>query len=269
MAIAVELALIPFFKDIPKDIIQKMSHAFTIKNFTPSEIIISFGESVDALYLIVEGSVDIWTFDKKEIIASLNFGAAIGEVTLFKVENAASAHVIAGTEGATLLKMPKKEIEIKILSDTTLSSYFYKGMCAVLAERLSHTNQVVANKIADLKHKLAQLLEDHHLLRKIRNTQHSVEELGVQIFSSLAAVSSILEKQSGVDRQSLDFLEKVKNSVEKVLLQDLQNIDRIAQKLGLAIQYLENLEKVINNQSLSQIQGDEALFRDEEIVLKP
>ena len=262
MAISVRLHDIPFFRDIPKDVLHNMTNSFTIESFNPGDGIIAFGESVDAIYLIIEGTVDVYTADKEEVIATLSFGSAIGEVSLFIAEKSATAHVVAGKSGATLLVMPKTLIKEKILSDNTFAAYFYRGMCGLLAERLSGTNKVISAKIKELKERLKAILQDNDLLNKIKNTQCGVEELGSTVFKSLATIDQLL-KQNGAEPSAQDPIGQARSAVEKILLSDLQSIDRIAQKLGLAIQYLENIERTINNQQVADIRGDMNLFDEQ------
>lgn len=260
MTFNIDLENIPFFRQIPASLLHSLTQYFELKELRNEAVIISYGQDVDSIYLIVSGAVNILTPDGDEVITTLGAGDAVGEASLFVTQQKATAHVKVGSKGATVVIMPKKIIEEKILKDHKLASYFYKGMCAVMAERLKLTNRTLSEKIRELKTKLKNLLEDSHLLSKIKGTQSHVENLGSEIFSSLAEITTVLDNgQCHSDIQ--DPIIKAKQAVEKVLLHDLQDIDRIAQKLGMAIQYLENIERTINNQEILEIRGDKNIFQ--------
>jgi CRP-like cAMP-binding protein len=264
MTFSVKLEDIPFLKEIPKPLMNKLAQQFQVKIFKKDTPILTYNDPVDSIYLILKGSVEILTHDNEERITILNSGSVLGEVSLFLSEKRATANAKAFEEECTLLVMPKKVIEEEILIHPDLAVSFYRGMCGIMADRLYKTNRTVTFKITELKKNLKNILEDHNILKKFKETEYSIENLGSNIFASLADVVSLLDdKNDPIKRQSLSLIEKTKKSLESILLKDLQMIDRISQKLKYGIQFLENIERTINNQKLEPIKGDKKLFDEE------
>ena len=51
---------------------------------------------------------------------------------------------------------------------------------------------------------------------------------------------------------------------EKVMIQDLQNVDFISQKLAMILQYMENIQRAASHQEMLKITGDTHIFHADE-----
>ncbi len=132
-----------FFQNIPRDFLERLEKKFQVVSYKPQSPIIQFGEPVDSILLILEGSAQVLIQDKTIKLRDLGAGSVLGETSLFIPQKLATAHVDGGPAGCRLLVMPKAVIQEDVLTNHQLAASFYRGMCVVMAEKLNQTNQLV------------------------------------------------------------------------------------------------------------------------------
>lgn len=120
------------------------------KTLSPGEGLFVEGESSDAFYIVVSGTVAIRKMSDGDEQAVTNVGpnSHIGEMAMLSGVSASSEKRSAGAEAAessTILEIPFAPFE-KILADTpSLGALFYKNMAVTLAARIRRTTEDLAS----------------------------------------------------------------------------------------------------------------------------
>lgn len=261
----VELADVLIFRYMPGDALQELSKHCQVRSLKPGENLVLYGAQMPGLFLVLEGSIEVCTDNFGEIITNLGIGASVGEMSLLDTEPRASASLRAGSQGAKLLSCPRQVIQNTIFSDENRAHYFYKGLSSLLSQRLRNTNRVFGKKIDEIKNSIREILDGKLVLKRITDLRVSLDDLGVGIVSSLVDSLAELDKFAD-DHADLDTtaLRKLKLVVERVIIEDCQNFDRVSQKLNLIWQYLGNVRRTLCKEDLVEVQGDEYLFKQTE-----
>lgn len=255
---------IPIFKFMPVEVLNEMSRRCEVRVLEKEKPLVKYGAFMPGLFLVLDGCIEVCTENFSEIIATLGPGASVGEMSLIDADPKASASLRAGPEGAKLVKCNREIFEQFILSNELHASAFYKGLSVLLSQRLRSTNLLFGKKIEEVKDSIKEILDGQDVLKRLSDMRVSVESMGEGIVSTLCdaltGLEGFMKAHSDLD---VSELKKLKIVVEKIMLEDLQNIDRVSQKLGLIWQFLDNVRRTVCNEDLAQIKGDAQLFKKE------
>ncbi len=253
----VAIAEIPIFKFLPIEVLNEMSRHCEIGVLESNKPLVKFGTIMPGLFLVLDGSVEVCTENFNEIITVLGPGASVGEMSLIEKEPKASASLRSGSQGAKLVKCPREIFEKYILSSELHASSFYRGLAHLLSQRLRSTNLLFSKKIEEVKGAIKEILEGQEVLKRVSDIRVSVDTLGEGIVGTLCDNLTSLE---GFIKQHADIdttdLKKCKIVIEKVMIEDVQNIERLSQKLGLVWQFLETVRRTVYHQDVDEIRGD-------------
>ena len=120
----------PLFKHLPAEDMQSIVDAASLREYGDGEAIISEGGAVDALYVLVDGNVRVWTtsLDREVELKTLGRGAYFGEVSLMSgkaatatVQAQGSAKVLAIARSKILSLVDADERVRKMLEGLTLA----------------------------------------------------------------------------------------------------------------------------------------------------
>lgn len=108
-------------------------------------VLIREGQSVDALYLMLEGSlsVSVGALGGKEI-AQLVSGDVVGEMSFIDARPP-SATVTALTS-ALVLSIPRQQLEQRLHLDVGFASRFYRALAVLLSNRLRGTVRYIGDE---------------------------------------------------------------------------------------------------------------------------
>jgi CRP-like cAMP-binding protein len=101
------------------------------------ELLIREGGPIDALYIVVNGSFDVFLARGGRQVAKLGAGEVLGEISLVDARPP-SASVRAATE-STVLALPRKLLQEHLESDQGFAARFYRALSLFLADRLKDT----------------------------------------------------------------------------------------------------------------------------------
>lgn len=127
------IAMVPLFKGLPEDQIERLARIATRRSFKRGEAIFTDGEAADGFYVIVTGRVKIFKLSpegKEQVLHLVGFQEPFGEVPVFAGGNF-PAHAQA-LEESLLLFFPRTAFIDLIRSDPSLAM----NMLAVLSRRL-------------------------------------------------------------------------------------------------------------------------------------
>jgi len=105
------------------------------RSLKPAEIIIRKGELPDALYLVIDGSLNVFLDQVDETpIATSGAGEILGEISF--VDSYPSTATVAADGVAEVLAVSRGDIRTKLKCDTGFASRFYHAMAIFLASRI-------------------------------------------------------------------------------------------------------------------------------------
>lgn len=261
MAVAISIKDIAIFKYLPAPLLQELKEEFKQIVLGKYEKFVNYGQEMPGLYLVVEGNVEVFTENFQELLTTLNPGATIGEMSLIANDNLASASLCGGEKGAKLYGCDKTLFETKILSDEKLAYCFFKGASELMADRLHRTNLVVRERIETAKNSIKAIMQDYVIINRIAGVMGTVDDMGCDIVEILGGsvhrLEEFIAQNPSIDTSSVKL---AKGVIEKVILEDMQEIDKTSQKLGMILQFLENIQCTVNNEDVKEIKGDMNLF---------
>jgi CRP-like cAMP-binding protein len=120
------------------DDIEWMLRVASRRTLRAGEMLIHEGESIDALYIVMDGSFDVFLAGANgRHIAKLGAGEVLGEISLVDARPP-SASVRAATE-STVLALPRHLLQAHLESDQGFAARFYRALSLFLADRLKDT----------------------------------------------------------------------------------------------------------------------------------
>ncbi len=127
---------IPFFRDFSRDQVQKLLGASTALRVKKGDVIIEEGDTDDALYVILSGTVSI--SKQQERIVRIERGECFGEMAYLS-HRPRTATVTAATD-CILLKISSAVLD---RFPDSMQLLFIKSCAMTLANRLAYTNEIV------------------------------------------------------------------------------------------------------------------------------
>lgn len=106
----------------------------------PGEILIQKGKSIDSLYIILSGQLNVYSeSSKNEPIANLSTGEIVGEMS-FLESRLPSVSVIAETN-TEVFKISKEIINMRLSSNPEFKAGFFYALALFLSNRLRKTTE--------------------------------------------------------------------------------------------------------------------------------
>ena len=125
-----------------------------IKSYKKGDLIFSEGEHSSAMYILLEGEVEIYivtsTHEKK--LSNMKQNSFFGEMSLFRGKPR-SANARAVIDAKVAIIDSKQKLEQFIIERPV----FAAKMVGIMAERLAHTNELLVettNELNNLKHEI-------------------------------------------------------------------------------------------------------------------
>lgn len=108
------------------------------KEVPAGTVLIREGEPIDALYLVLEGSLSVSAKAMNgEEIARLSSGEIVGEMSF--VDSRPPSATVKTLEDCVLWMIPRNQLRTKLLQDTAFAAHFYQAIAAFLSDRLRGT----------------------------------------------------------------------------------------------------------------------------------
>ena len=112
------------------------SHQTDTVNLTPGEVLFQAGDPGAAMFVVLEGALEIRIGDK--VVETSTRGAIIGEMAL--IDQAPRVATVVAKEASRLVKLDQRRFHFLIQQNPFFATHVMK----VLAERLRHMNQQLA-----------------------------------------------------------------------------------------------------------------------------
>ena len=160
------LAAIPYFASVPPERISEVEALCAIRSCSPGESIFVYGDTGDALYLIAEGEVEVFTNNNagKEIpLELMSAGAVFGEVALFNGETR-TANAKASGE-TVLVRIARQDVSAALSLCPELRDALLSGMARRLRVSGENLRHLTTFDINAMKHE--QLTSFDHFCARV------------------------------------------------------------------------------------------------------
>ncbi|NCN41982.1 cyclic nucleotide-binding domain-containing protein [bacterium] len=141
------LRSLPFFKDLTFWQLRRISEVMFERSYDSGEVLFSQGQPGAALFVLVEGAVEIDLFEEGThvILARLEKGHFFGELALLDDSpRSASAKALKPTKALALYRT---DLNRMIQVDPHASSLIFRSLATLVGDRLKKTNELI--KVAD------------------------------------------------------------------------------------------------------------------------
>jgi CRP/FNR family cyclic AMP-dependent transcriptional regulator len=104
------------------------------------EILIREGEPVDALFILLDGSLNVSAGGAK--VATLHSGEIVGEISF--VDSLPPSATVTAAQFSHVLAIPRAMLNAKLDTDAWFASRFFRALAVFLADRLRLTTATLA-----------------------------------------------------------------------------------------------------------------------------
>lgn len=133
----------PFFRDLSYWQLRRISETLFERSYEVGEYIFEQGQAGAALFVVVEGSVEIELVERghKYFLAKLDRGSFFGELALLDdTPRSASARAIRPTK---TLALYRTDLNSMIQVDAHASSLIFRSLATIVGDRLKKTNDLI------------------------------------------------------------------------------------------------------------------------------
>lgn len=145
------LRALPFFKDLSFWQLRRISDIVFERHYEAGEAIFTQGQPGAALFILLEGTVEIELFEEGErfILARLEKGNFFGELALLDDSpRSASAKAFKPTRALALYR---SDLNKMIQVDPEASSLVFRSLATLIGDRLKKTNELIRNTDPEMK----------------------------------------------------------------------------------------------------------------------
>lgn len=139
------MATSPVFRTLASDHRLEVVQAFETRMVKPGETLIAEGEPPVGLFLVLEGELEVTTFDAsgdQMVLAYLREGEVVGEISL--IEKGPTTATVAATERSVVLHLPKSKFDGMVSNHPELEAYLKK----LSADRMVETEEASSTTLA-------------------------------------------------------------------------------------------------------------------------
>jgi CRP-like cAMP-binding protein len=118
------------------------------KVLSPGDTLIYEGESINALYIILSGTLSVSISAEGETeLALLADGEVVGEISF--VDSRPPLATVKAVEKSEILVIPRYALSLQLHRNSGFSSRFYQGICLCLASRMRGTVRRLGYAVED------------------------------------------------------------------------------------------------------------------------
>ena len=251
---------IEIFSKVDESRHDQVEALFTEQIYYRGETITTFGESVEGLYLLEKGEVEVTIPGFEGVLATLGEGKSFGELSLFNVDDVASATVTVSTESTEVLFCPREALNLALMVDELLAAGFYHGSTLLVTDRLKNTNQKISGEISESIKMATSLIEEISTSGHLGLTQDEIHAVGSTIVSGMTdIVKSLMVLKESEDPVPPEEIARLADSAKKIYYSDFQVFETVAQQLQVLGQHLDNVKRILSQQEVVEVEDDNSL----------
>ena len=127
-----------------------------------SAVLLTAGQRAEAVYLVLEGKVDVLAGATDQRVATLGPGAVVGEMGF--VQRAAASATVVARENTLLLRVPHAVLAARTSESPRFAAAFSRAVAAVIVDRLQKSTARLEGQLA------RQALAAQHAMRTDETT---------------------------------------------------------------------------------------------------
>ena len=135
------LSQLPLFAELTLAQLRTVYHLCEVRAFEPNAVLIQGGSEGQALWILLEGQATVLSPQSQRVVATLNPGDHVGEMSLLEAVPA-SATVVTKTAGQ-VLRLDRAGFQGALSADSQLAMRVYRIFLSNLSSRLRHTTEMV------------------------------------------------------------------------------------------------------------------------------
>jgi len=232
---------VPIFKFLSKAQGEQLATVFNVITRNAEEPILQYGEIVPGIFIIVGGTVDVFTEGFRTFLSRLDYGNTIGEMSLLE-SLTASASVRAAEDNTELLLCKSSDFRELLQSDPELAANFYKGAAVVLSSRLRTTNQRIQQELLKTKEVIQNFVQDDCVITKVNNTKTRFMPRETNTVGRLAELLPTLNKLKTEYPEKSEIFSGAVDLISEVIQEESKNFERINQKVEHIQKSLVNID---------------------------
>lgn len=101
------------------------------------EAIVTEGQSLQAIYIVLNGRFSVVVGERQQRIADLSAGEMIGEISL--IDSRPPTATVIATEASVVLRVSNTSVKARLRNDQAFAARLYRAIAVFLAQRLRHT----------------------------------------------------------------------------------------------------------------------------------
>ena len=137
------LALHPLLQGLDRDQLGRLAREGELETWSPGEEVVRQGTLGDSLYLILSGSVSVYTGESARAIAQLVAGDFFGEMSL--VEPAVRSATVRANDRLEVFRLPHVATTRLFAQDPALMNRVLVQLVRALSGRLRSTNALIGS----------------------------------------------------------------------------------------------------------------------------
>jgi CRP-like cAMP-binding protein len=254
MVQAVEIDSIAFLKYLPPDAIKELRSKFSVVELPPNTVFIRSGETVEFLYLVVSGLVEVYTdILCTDHLSTLFSGDTIGEMSLVEEKRSSSATLKASAEGAKLGLIPFADIRKLVLDRPDRAAGFYRGISELLSHRLRETNKKAKANLSIGIKVISEILGEPFIARLLKSeSPEKIDREGVKVLLSVIPPLTNAIENPPVRIESA-LLSSIKFEVERTHHLQGDSLKQVFKNLRVVSEFLKNVERAMSRKALKPI----------------
>lgn len=135
----------PLLSGLDRAAQDSLAWRFHARPFRPKEVLIRAGEQTSDLLLLVSGFAEVYarSGDKRYLVAILEQGSVLGEVSFFDQSRPRTADVVAVTEGVAAL-LPRAAYDELVAERHPAAESLERAVLQAVSQRMQYTNETLA-----------------------------------------------------------------------------------------------------------------------------
>ena len=256
-----EIRDIEIFSRVDESRLDTIRGLFESRRYAKGSVILACDEPVDGLYLLEAGSVEVSIPGFDGVLATLGEGSSFGELSLFNVDDKASATVTVASDSASMAFCPRDALTRALAADQVLAAGFYHGSAMLVAGRLRTTNRKISGEIAKSITMARSLIEEVSTSGNLGLAQQELHEAGSQIVSTMTDILKrlLVMKQTG-EPVSHEDISELADRAREIYYSEFQVFEKVHKELQLLGRHLDNVGRILSRQEIIEVEDDLSFF---------
>lgn len=257
---AIQIQDIEIFSEVEENRRNQVEALFINETYAKGDLITSYGDPVDGLYLMDEGEVEVTIPGYEGVLATLQAGMSFGEMSLLKPNEVASATVTVTSETAELMFCPRDALNLALQIDETLAVGFYRGSTLLMSGRLKQMNQKISGEIAASMKMASGLVDDISSTGDLGMMREDLESAGTVIVSGMTdIVKKLMVLKAANEAIAPDDISDLADQAKEIYYSDFQVFERVNNQLKALGQHLDNVNRILTQQEMLEVEEDMSL----------